>query len=120
MWENIVIALAIIIGLSFLGIGLYYFFKLEKSKQLEIVSEWLLLAVVQAEKELGTGTGQIKLRFVYDMFLSKFKFTSKFVTFNQFSLMVDIALAKMNDLLQSNSNLQNYINKNNNDKEGVV
>jgi hypothetical protein len=84
------------------------------------LAEWLLLAVVQAEKELGGGTGQIKLRFVYDLFLSKFKFMSKLITFNQFSLMVDIALAKMNNILQNNANLQNYVNKNNNGKESAM
>ena len=48
------------------------FIKAAKDKKIEMISEWLLLAVVQAEKELGNGTGQIKLRFVYDMFIAKF------------------------------------------------
>lgn len=85
------------------------FVKLGKDKKLEMVNEWLLLAVVQAEKELGGGTGQIKLRYVYDMFIAKFKYFAMMITFEQFSLMVDIALDKMKVMLKDNSQLQNYI-----------
>lgn len=46
-------------------------------KQLNKVREWLLYAVTKAEKELGGGTGQIKLRYVYDMFVARFAGTYK-------------------------------------------
>ena len=85
------------------------FIKAAKNKKIEMISEWLLLAVVQAEKELGNGTGQIKLRFVYDMFIAKFKYASMMISFSQFSLMVDSALDKMRQMLADNNNLVSYI-----------
>lgn len=111
MIEDIAVVIGILAVVIVIGYAIYKFTKLEKSKQLEIMQEWLLLAVVQAEKELGGGTGQIKLRYVYDMFLNKFKFVSKIMTFEQFSALVDIALIKMNDMLQSNKQIQEYIDK---------
>ena len=74
MMENIAVVIGICCVIGVIGFGIYQFIKLEKDKQLEIVKEWLLLAVVEAEKKLGGGTGQIKLRYVYDMFIEKFKF----------------------------------------------
>ena len=85
------------------------FIKAAKDKKIEMISEWLLLAVVQAEKELGNGTGQIKLRFVYDMFIAKFKYASMMITFSQFSLMVDTALERMRQMLSDNNNLKAYV-----------
>jgi predicted HTH domain antitoxin len=109
MMDNIAVVIGIVTMIAVAVYAVYYFFNLEKSKQLEIVQEWLLLAVVQAEKELGGGTGQIKLRYVYDLFLSKFSFLSKIITFNQFSSLVDMALMKMNDMLQGNVQLKEYV-----------
>ena len=103
------ICLGLILG-GGLIISVVKFIQLSKDKKIEMISEWLLLAVVQAEKELGGGTGQIKLRYVYDMFISKFKYVSMWISFNQFSAMVDIALDKMREMLSNNTNLQSYIN----------
>ena len=75
----------------------------------EIILEWLLLAVIKAEKEFGEGMGQIKLRYVYDLFIEKFKFLSIFITFTQFSELVDIALDNMKDLISNNQNAKSYI-----------
>ena len=47
------------------GYAVYVFVKMPSDKQLNKVREWLLYAVTKAEKELGGGTGQIKLRYVY-------------------------------------------------------
>ena len=111
MIEDVAVVIGILAVVIVISYAIYKFFKLEKSKQLEIMQEWLLLAVVKAEKELGGGTGQIKLRYVYDLFLSKFKFLAKIMTFEQFSALVDIALIKMNDMLQNNKQIQEYIDK---------
>lgn len=102
------IALCLILGGGAI-ISIVKFVQLGKAKKLEMISEWLLLAVVQAEKELGSGTGQIKLRYVYDMFLAKFKYVSMLISFNQFSVMVDGALDKMKEMLSDNTKLQEYI-----------
>ena len=111
MMENIAVIIGICCVIGVIGFGIYQFIKLEKDKQLEIVKEWLLLAVVEAEKKLGGGTGQIKLRYVYDMFIEKFKFLALMITFEQFSVMVDMALDKMRLMLSSNEKLKDYIEK---------
>lgn len=100
------IIIAILIGV--LGYG---FFKSGKDKQIKIISEWLILAVIKAEKELGSGTGQVKLRYVYDLFLDKFKFMSMFITFVQFSGLVDLALVTMKEMISNNNQVKEYIEK---------
>lgn len=74
------------------------------------IKQWLLQAVVQAEKELGSGTGKIKLSAVYDMFIERFPVVSKLVSFNTFSSMVDDVLETIRKLLESNKSLEEYIN----------
>ena len=64
--------------------------------------EWLLYAGTIAEKEYGSGTGQIKLRAVYDMFLAKYPKLSIFISFETFSGWVDIALDKMRMMIEQN------------------
>ncbi len=109
--DNILIISYVLTGLGVLAGAIYLFIKLGKKRQIEIIKEWLLLAVVKAEKELGDGTGQIKLRFVYDLFIDKFKFASMFITFDQFSNLVDEALVIMKLMLTDNKQVQEYISK---------
>lgn len=85
------------------------FIKLPTNKQLERVKEWLKYAVMKAEKELGTRTGQAKLRLVYDWFITRFPIFSKVITFNYFSKLVDYALEWLNKQLKENEALQNYV-----------
>ena len=103
----------ILILLTLLGIGAFafWFYKQEKSKQLEMIRQWLLLAVIEAEKQLGGGTGAVKLRYVYDMFIERFKFMSKIITFEQFSSLVDEALEVMRLMIQQNQNVAAYIKR---------
>lgn len=91
------------------GYSVYAFAKMPSSKQLDKVREWLLYAVTKAEKELGGGTGQIKLRYVYDMFVARFTWLAKVISFEAFSLMVDEALEKMKTMLESNKAVQNLV-----------
>lgn len=73
------------------------------------VKEWLKYAVVEAEKFFGTGTGQLKLREVYDMFISTFPIFSKILPFTIFSKMVDGALIWMEEQLKKNANIESYV-----------
>lgn len=73
------------------------------------VKEWLKYAVTIAEKELGSGTGQIKLREVYDWFLEMFPVFSKILPFIIFSKMVDNALEWMRLQLENNDNIRNFV-----------
>lgn len=106
--DNIILILLTVLGV---GAFAYWFYKQEKVRQIELVKQWLLLIVVQAEKELGSNTGQIKLRFVYDKFLERFKFLSRIITFEQFSGLVDESLDTMRKMVESNQSLIDYINK---------
>ena len=105
-WLYLIILIAIIVVIARL---VYQFFKDPSSVDLSKVQEWLLWAVMQAEKQLGGGTGQLKLRYVYDMFIARFPAISKVLTFEAFSIMVDIALAKLNEMLQNNKKVQAYV-----------
>jgi len=71
--------------------------------------EWLKCAVAEVEKYLGSGTGQLKLRKVYDMFIDKFPAFSTIVPFALFSYWVDLALKWFEKQLESNVNVKNFV-----------
>ena len=92
------------------GYAAYAFVRMPSDKQMEKVREWLLYAVTKAEKELGGGTGQIKLRYVYDMFVARFTWLAQVISFEAFSMMVDDALEKMKGMLEGNKALRQLVN----------
>jgi hypothetical protein len=71
--------------------------------------EWLVWAVAEAEKMLGSGTGQLKLRYVYDAAVIRFPILSKLIPFSIFSKMVDSALDVMNDMIANNASIAEAI-----------
>ena len=107
--ENWFVIVAILACATAGGYTVYAFVKMPSDKQLNKVREWLLYAVTTAEKELGGGTGQIKLRYVYDMFVVRFAWLAKVVSFEMFSMMVDEALEKMKTMLESNKAMQELV-----------
>lgn len=111
--EEILVNLVFIIGLiaavGFLAWKIYNFIKMPKVDQFEAVKEWLLWAVAEAEKLYGSGTGALKLRYVYDLFLSRFKELEYFIPFDEFSKMVDDSLVGFRDLLGKNEKINNYV-----------
>ena len=103
----LIIALA-----SVLGVSIYVairFFKLPTSEQIAKVKEWLVFACMEAEKELGGKTGKLKLRMVYDMFLTKFNWLAKVISFDDFSKMVDESLEIFKEMLKSNKAVKNFV-----------
>ena len=68
--------------------------------------EWLKYAVCVAEEELGSGTGQLKLHMVYDMFVEKFPFIASLLPFSIFVKWVDLALEWMREQLDKNENIR--------------
>lgn len=98
-WPILVALLAVAVAA---GAAAYRFVKLPTEQQLAKVREWLLYAVTEAEKALGGGTGKLKLRYVYDMFIAKFPWLVKVVSFDLFSGLVDDALEEMRGMLASN------------------
>lgn len=103
-----VIALAVG-GVILIGIIIYLV-----CTQKQKIIEWLKWAVVEAEKLLGTGTGQLKLRQVYDWFVEKFPVIAAIVPFRVFSAWVDTALDTMREWLGKNKNVAGYIGGDNN------
>lgn len=83
-------------------IAVVRFLKTPRKEQLAKVKEWLLLAVMKAEKKFGEDTGVLKLRVVYDLFVTKFPWIAKMLTFDRFSGLVDEALEEMHKLLEAN------------------
>lgn len=103
MDPKIIMAL-IIIGMVLVGIAAYLIIN-EKKK----IIEWLKYAVVEAEKALGNGTGQLKLRKVYDWFCTKFPIVSTILPFEVFSAWVDVALETLDKWLESNADVLGYV-----------
>lgn len=68
------------------------FFKQPSGEQVAKVKEWLLVAVLEAEKQFGSGTGKLKLRSVYDLFVARFPWIAKVISFDVFANWVDEAL----------------------------
>lgn len=105
-WSLLVVLLAI-------GVVVYHwtkkFSELPSEEQLKKVKEWLLWAVVIAERELGGGTGQLKLRYVYNLFIEKFPSLVTIISFDLFSQYVDEALEKMKHLLETNKEIDAYV-----------
>ena len=107
--ENWYIILAAMALGALAVVAVVRFFRLPREKQMENVRQWLLGAVTAAEKELGGGTGKLKLRQVYDAFLSKFPWLAPVVPFEQFSGLVDDALVEMRKLLADNKAVQQMV-----------
>ena len=74
------------------------------------VLNWLVWAVGQAEQEFGGGTGQLKLRSVYNQFIKMFPKLSAVITFNRFSELVDKALLILDKMLK-NEKIADIISK---------
>ena len=107
--ENWYIILAAMALGALAVVAVVRFFRLPREKQMENVRQWLLGAVTAAEKELGGGTGKLKLRTVYDAFLTKFPWLAPVIPFEQFSGLVDDALVEMRKLLADNKAVQQMV-----------
>lgn len=103
----IIIAVSAALGVAVAAI--IRFFKLPTEAQLDNVREWLLYAVTEAERELGSGTGQLKLRSVYDMFVLRFPSLVHIIPFDWFSELVDEALVEMREMLAKNQNVKKIV-----------
>jgi hypothetical protein len=105
-WFLIVVAVAVI---SVAAHAVYAFMKRPTDAQLSSVKEWLLWACTEAEKELGGGTGKLKLRYVYNSFLSIFPALSKIITFDMISDLVTEVLVDMREILATNNSASAYV-----------
>ena len=113
-WFLILAAIGIV---SVVSVKIYKWFKKPTSEQMRQVQEWLLYAVAKAEAMLGSGTGELKLRYVYDMFLVKFPVIAIFISFDDFSIMVEKALQKFEELIQTNDKIKALYAEGSNENE---
>lgn len=104
--ENWYLFVAAIAAACVIGVVIGKFLQLPGSAQIEKCKEWLLWAVTQAEKELGGGTGKLKLRAVYDLFVQRFPAVAKAISFETFMLWVDEALEEMREMLKTNKDVK--------------
>lgn len=107
--DNWIVVVGILALTIAAGWAVYVFFGLPTGTQLAKIKEWLLWAVVLAETELGSGTGEIKLRYVYDMFVGRFPTVAKIVSFETFAKWVDEALDEMKVLLGQNKVIAEFV-----------
>lgn len=94
------------------GLTCLDFVKLPRKTQIETVKQWLLFAVLKAEEQLGSGTGQLKVRQVYDWFIERFPAIAGAVSFDMFCMWVDEALEQMETLLDTDATVANVILQN--------
>lgn len=64
---------------------------------------WLVYAVTDAETALGSKTGQLKLRWAYDLALSKYPILAKIMPYSLFDWFVGSALKVMRKMLENQS-----------------
>ncbi len=107
--NNWYIILAAVAAAAVLVCLIVKFFKSRRSEQISKIKEWLLFAVTEAERVFGSGTGQLKLRYVYDMFVTKFPFLVRFVSFEFFSNLIDEVLVKFKEMFKSNNAVKAYV-----------
>lgn len=100
-----------IVCLAVAGVAIYTFIKKPRAEQLEKLKEWLLWAVIEAEKELGSKTGEIKLRRVYDLFITTFPWLARIISFETFHAYVNEALDKMERLIVENKKIAAFVER---------
>ena len=107
-WYLVVAGLAL---LAFVIYCIYTFFGMPTEKQIAKVKEWLIWACIEAEKALQSGTGQLKLRQVYDMFcgVPAFTWVAKIISFSTFSSWVSVALVEVKKMIANNNSLATYV-----------
>lgn len=107
-WYLIVAAVALIGAAVAVA---YRFLGQPSEKQVEKIKEWLIWACIEAERGLQSGTGQLKLRQVYDMFCAvpAFGWVARIISFDTFSGWVTEALATVKRMLVENPRLASYV-----------
>lgn len=118
-WWPMIVALGAAIGIA--AIRVINYLRMSKEEQeaavkahkdalLKAVTDWLLRGVTEAEKELGSETGKLKLRAVYERAIELFgpEF-AQLVSLEQFDRMIQAPLEEMRKMLGANVNAREYV-----------
>jgi hypothetical protein len=73
------------------------------------VIEWLVAVCAEMERELGSGTGRLKLAGAYEIFIHTFPIASKFMSAEFFAILVDEALDILDETIAQNDKIKSYI-----------
>lgn len=101
MTEFLQIGIPCILAAVAAGIVAYLFINYPQK-----VKEWLVWACAQAELALGSKTGMLKLREVYDMFMTQYPIASKFIPFSVFKKWTEDSLIIFKEWLVNNAAAQ--------------
>ena len=107
-WSFLVV---VVCAIGVIVVYLNRFIVLPSGEQLNKVKQWLLYAVIEAEKQYQGGTGALKLRAVYNEFCKVFPSLVPIVSFAVFSELVDEALEQMRHLLETNMDITYYVER---------
>ena len=105
-WSFLVVMTCVFVGIV---VYVHKFVNLPSNSQLVKVKQWLLFAVIEAEKQYQGGTGALKLRAVYNQFCQVFPSLVPVISFEIFSELVDEALEQMKHLLETNLDIAYYV-----------
>lgn len=110
--KNNYIAILFVVAVTVAAVFIIYrFLRMPSEKQKKKVQEWLVWACIEAEKALQSGTGKLKLREVWNMFVSvpAFKFVANIITFDLFEKWVSDALIAAKQMIINNPVLAEYV-----------
>lgn len=96
---------AVLVGLTAVAYILFNSFQkfvgLPKVMKSEVIQTWILYAITEAEKEFGSGTGDIKLGKVYGDFAKTFPSLARVISFEVFKSVVDDSLVALRAQLET-------------------
>ena len=107
-WPMIIVAIAM---LFIAVITVIDFIKKSPKERMETVKQWAIYACALAQAHLGSGTGQLKMRETYDMFLQRFPSLANIITYETYKETAENALAEFKEMLKTNPNIQEALIK---------
>ena len=109
--ENWFLIVALLSCVAVLISLVFRFLGMPTEKQKKKVREWLVWACIEAERALQSGTGQLKLREVWNLFCAvpAFTWVARVISFEVFSDWVSEALTEVKQMLISNKSLAEYV-----------
>ena len=109
--ENLYLLVAAVALIGMAVGSVYLFLGQPSEKQKEKIKEWLIWACIEAERGLQSGTGQLKLREVWNLFCAvpAFGWVARIIAFDTFSGWVTEALATVKRMLVENPRLASYV-----------
>ena len=105
-WYFIVIVIAILV---ISGVFIFNFLQKPSEQKLQNIKEWAIYACALAQAHLGSGTGQLKMRETYDMFISRFPDLVKIVPFEMYKNIAESALLEFKKMLENNPKVKELI-----------